>query len=217
MQHLLDMRAGTRFNEDYDDLDADVRLYERVYLWRPRRRRAAPADALAYFATLLQRRAARRPVPLPVDPHRRARLGARAGRRDRLHELISRDLWQPMGAEYDAEITLDGHGNAMADGGICATLRDLARFGRCTCRAGHRARAWIADTVRGAPDGAAAFVAGDDPARGPPGAHYRNCWWVRDPSAAVPASPPASTARTSTCCPPTTGGREVLDLADAAQ
>ena len=34
-----------------------------------------------------------------------------------------------MGAEFDAEITVDARGNAMADGGICATLRDLGRFG----------------------------------------------------------------------------------------
>ena len=26
---------------------------------------------------------------------------------ERLHELISRELWQPMGAEFDAEITVD--------------------------------------------------------------------------------------------------------------
>src|SRR5436853_133654 len=44
----------------------------------------------------------------------------------RLPELISRSVWQPMGAESDAEITVDAHGNAMADGGVCATLRDLA-------------------------------------------------------------------------------------------
>ncbi len=36
VQDLLDMRAGTRFNEDYEDLKAEVRVYEQVYLWRPR-------------------------------------------------------------------------------------------------------------------------------------------------------------------------------------
>ncbi len=35
VQHLLDMRAGTAFNEDYADPRAEVRTYERVYLWRP--------------------------------------------------------------------------------------------------------------------------------------------------------------------------------------
>jgi CubicO group peptidase (beta-lactamase class C family) len=42
---------------------------------------------------------------------------------------------------------------------------------------------FVADTLRGAPDGVAAFVEGDDTPGFPPGAHYRNCWWVRDPSA----------------------------------
>jgi hypothetical protein len=45
----------------------------------------------------------------------------------RLHELIAPELWHPMGAEFDAEITLDSRGNPMADGGICATLHDVAR------------------------------------------------------------------------------------------
>ena len=41
--------------------------------------------------------------------------------------------------------------------------------------------AWVDDTVRGAPDEAQAFADGDDPPSYPPGARYRNCWWVRDP------------------------------------
>lgn len=31
VQHLLDMRAGIRFDENYDDLAADARVYEQVY------------------------------------------------------------------------------------------------------------------------------------------------------------------------------------------
>ena len=52
VQHLLDMRAGTRFDEDYDNPKADVRTYERVYLWRPDDGQARPEDALSYFGTL---------------------------------------------------------------------------------------------------------------------------------------------------------------------
>ena len=92
-----------------------------------------------------------------------------------------------MGAEFDAEVTVDGRGNPMADGGICATLRDLARFGQLYLERGRAAgqvivpEAWVDDTIRGAPDGARAFGAADRPAGYSPGAHYRNCWWVRDP------------------------------------
>ena len=42
VQHLLDMRAGTHFDESYDDPEADVRTYERVYLHRPGAARARP-------------------------------------------------------------------------------------------------------------------------------------------------------------------------------
>ncbi len=89
-----------------------------------------------------------------------------------------------MGAEFDAEITLDGRGNAMADGGICATLRDMGRFGllfggAAAEQPGIVPAAWIRDIIAGAPDGPAAFVP-DEPGYAA-GAHYRNCWWVREP------------------------------------
>jgi CubicO group peptidase (beta-lactamase class C family) len=183
VQDLLDMRAGTRFDESYDNLDADVRTYERVYLWRPDNGDPRPADALGYFATL------RNDGPHGGPFRYRSILTdvlawviERAGGA-RLHELITRELWQPMGAEFDAQITVDGHGNPMADGGICASLRDLARFGQLYLEGGRGIvpKDWIDDTIRGAPDGARAFEEGDDSPGYPPGAHYRNCWWIREP------------------------------------
>jgi len=189
VQHLLDMRTGTKFDENYDDLEADVRVYEQVYLWRPRTARKLPADACAYFATLRNDGEHGGPFRYrSILTDVLAWVIERAGGA-RLAELISRELWQPMGAEFDAEITVDAHGNPMADGGICTTLRDLGRFGQLFADGGRRAgrrivpAAWIRDTVRGAPDGARAFVEGGETEGYPPGAHYRNKWWVRDPSA----------------------------------
>jgi CubicO group peptidase (beta-lactamase class C family) len=183
VQDLLDMRAGTRFDESYDNPEADVRTYERVYLWRPDDGQPRPADALGYFATLANDGPHGGPFRYrSILTDVLAWVIERAAGA-RLHQLIASELWQPMGAEFDAEITVDAHGNPMADGGICATLRDLARFGQLYLqrgRVGDRVivpAAWIDDTIRGAPDGAEAFVAGSH-APGPPGAHYRNCWWV---------------------------------------
>jgi hypothetical protein len=188
VQHLLDMRTGTRFDESYDNVEADVRTYERVYLWRPDNGDPRPPDALSYFGTLSNDGPHGGPFRYrSILTDVLAWVIERAAG-DRLHRLIARELWQPMGAEFDAEITVDARGNPMADGGVCATLRDLARFGQLFAdrgRAGDRAivpEAWIDDTVRGAPDGAEAFADGDDTPGYPPGAHYRNCWWVRDPS-----------------------------------
>jgi CubicO group peptidase (beta-lactamase class C family) len=187
VQQLLDMRTGTRFDESYHNPQADVRRYERVYLWRPDDGQPRPAGALGYFATLgndgphggpFRYRSILTDVLAWV-------LERAAG--TRLPDLIAAELWQPMGAEFDAEITVDAHGNPMADGGICATLRDVARFGQLFLQRGQVngqqivPAGWIGDTIRGAPDGASAFRGGDGPAGYPPGAHYRNCWWIRDP------------------------------------
>ena len=188
VQDLLDMRAGTRFDENYGNPEADVRTYERVYLWRPDNGQPRPADALGYFATLANDGPHGGPFRYrSILTDVLAWVIERAAGA-RLHQLIASELWQPMGAEFDAEITVDSCGNPMADGGICATLRDLARFGQLYLqrgRVGGRVvvpAAWIDDTIRGAYDGAEAFVGGDHPPGYPPGAHYRNCWWVRDPA-----------------------------------
>ena len=44
--------------------------------------------------------------------------------------LISELIWAPMGAEHDALLLHDGLGTAVHDGGLCATARDVARFGQ---------------------------------------------------------------------------------------
>ena len=104
VQDLLDMRAGTRFDESYDKPDADLGTYERVYLWRPLDGQLAPPDALSYFATLRndQRHGGPFRYRSILTDVLAWVLECAAG--SRLHELIARELWQPMGAEFDAEI-----------------------------------------------------------------------------------------------------------------
>lgn len=187
VQHLLDMRAGTRFTEDYDDPGADIAVADRVYLWRPDDGKPRAACGTDYFATLASDRPHGGPFrycSILTDVLAWV-LEKAAGAR--FADLVSSQLWQPMGAEHDAEVTVDAHGNALADGGISATLRDAGRVGLLALRRGRGQAAqvvpaaWLDDTVAGAPDGAAAFRAGGNPAGYPPGAHYRNCWWVTDP------------------------------------
>ena len=191
VRHLLDMRAGTRFNEDYDDLKADVRVYEQIYLWRPRTNRRLPSSITEYYPTLRNQG----PHGGPFD-YRSVLTDVLAWVMERaagarLADLISRELWQPMGAEFDAEITVDGHGNPMADGGICTTLRDLARFGQLLANNGKRGsrevipRPWIRDTLTPDPDSIAAFNAVAETRELPPTAYYRNQFWVVDGAAPI--------------------------------
>jgi CubicO group peptidase (beta-lactamase class C family) len=191
VRHLLDMRAGTRFDETYDDPAADVRVYEQVYLWAPRTSRRLPATVTDYYRTLRNDRTHGSPFAyrsILTDV-----LGwvlERAGDA-RFADLVSRELWIPMGAEFDAEVTVDAHGHAMADGGICCTLRDLARFGQLMLDGGRRGNrrvipsAWIRDTVVADPETRASFAASEEATSLPPGGFYRNQWWVLDPEGPV--------------------------------
>jgi CubicO group peptidase (beta-lactamase class C family) len=187
VQHLLDMRAGVRFNEDYDDPTAEIAVSDRVYLWRPDDGMPRPAAAHEYFATLAGDGPHGGPFryrSIVVDVL--AWVLEKAGQA-RFPDLVANLLWRPMGAEYDADITVDAHGNALADGGISATLRDAGRVGLLALeggRAGGRqviAAQWLGDIIAGAPDGPSAFRAGDGGVGYADGAHYRNLWWVTDP------------------------------------
>ena len=191
VRHLLDMRAGTRFNEDYDDMRADVRVYEQIYLWRPRTARRLPSTITDYYGTLRNARA--HGGPFDYRSILTDLLGWVIERASgiRLADLISRELWAPMGAEFDAEVTVDAHGHAMADGGICCTLRDLGRFGQLMLDGGRRGGAqivpgaWIRDTLEPDDDAVAAFSASADARELPRGAYYRNKWWVVEPGGPI--------------------------------
>lgn len=189
VRHVLDMRTGTKFSEDYEDLESAMAPYTVASGMSPRTRPDEPTDTYSFLASLDNDREHggafdyRSPVTSMLGW-----LCERAGGA-RLAELLGRELWAPIGAERDASIVVDRHGYAMAAGGMSATLRDLARFGQVWLDGGVVEErevipaAWIADTLTGQHDSRDAFAArrpdGDDPF---PAAFYRNKWWVLDPS-----------------------------------
>ena len=103
----------------------------------------------------------------------------------RFAELVSELLWQPMGAEHPAYITVDRAGAPRCTGGLCATLRDFARLGQLLVQGGRRdgvaivPEAWLDDTERnGDPDAwrTGEFAPGFRGLR----MRYRNHWYVID-------------------------------------
>jgi CubicO group peptidase (beta-lactamase class C family) len=189
IQQVLDMRAGTRFEEIYAEDEGDSAEFGEVIGFFPRTNEALPADTYAYLASLTVDRehGGRFDYRTPLT----SLLGwicERAGG-ERLPALLSRELWQPLGAEADATITVDAHGNAFAGGGFSATLRDLARFGELWRLNGAHPDGtrivpedWVADTIVGAHDSAEAYANQTDHVPDPayPDAFYRNKWWVFD-------------------------------------
>ena len=97
-------------------------------------------------------------------------------------DLISLLIWQPMGAEFDAEITCDGVGSAIHDGGMSARARDLARFGQLILEDGYVhdtsivPERWLHEARALDPDIRGAFAASDSESV-LTGGWYRNQFW----------------------------------------
>jgi CubicO group peptidase (beta-lactamase class C family) len=191
IQHLLDMRAGIKWSEDYEDANADVCVYEELYNWRPRTHPELPPDAYGYMAGLKQNA---RPHGGVFDYRSILTdvLGwviERAGGAS-FAQLCSSEVWSKLGAQYDAEVTVGPNGCAMEDGGICTTLGDLARFGQMQLDEGLApgGRVVPAEWVRGCtapdPELLEAFAASPD-SHEFPGAMYHNKWWVLDPDRGI--------------------------------
>lgn len=185
LRDLGDMRAGVKFVEDPDAADSDAVDCEIAFGWTPRPPGSTvAADAATYFAGLP------RTGPDGTFDYRSANtdvlgLVIEAATRQPLAEVIRDVLWSPMGAEHDADITLDSAGTALADGGICATLRDLARLGLLWAARGRRDTAqvvpesWIAETLTPTEK----YLGDFPPERATsPASYYRNGWWIKDAS-----------------------------------
>jgi CubicO group peptidase (beta-lactamase class C family) len=182
LRDVLDMRSGVEFNEDYTDLNAEVRVMEEAMGWRPASHRKLPCSMYAYLATL--GRAGEHGGVFDYRSCETDVLGwvCERATNTRMADLISELVWAPTGAEHDAEITCDGVGTAIHDGGMCATARDLTRFGLMLLAGGELAgrrivpATWLRESWTVAPDIRDAFARS---VSGPylPGGWYRNKFW----------------------------------------
>jgi CubicO group peptidase (beta-lactamase class C family) len=183
VRDLLDMRTGIHFSEDYLDTAAEVRLLEEAIDWAPRVHPGVPDTLLGFLATLRADRAhggrfdykscETDVLGFVIE----GATGRHAG------DVVSERLWQPMGAEFAANVGVDSAGEGMFDGGVSGTLRDLARFGSLFTRDGYALDgvpvlppSWVADTLAGTFDSRQAFAQAAEPTL-MDGGMYRNAFW----------------------------------------
>ena len=128
---VWDMRDGAAYSEVYDDLTSTVWQHACASGWLELKDCTAGAMRSSYeFLPTIQR-----DESLVGEFHyKSASTDVVAWVLERVTgksfvQLVSEDLWQPMGAEHPADITVDQDGYGWASGGMSATLRDLARFG----------------------------------------------------------------------------------------
>lgn len=187
VRHLLDMRSGIAFSEDYGDPAAEIHLLDQAMGWAPKSSPDVPSTLQQFLLTL--RRKSAHGGPFEYRSCETDVLGwiCEVAAGQRMPELMSEVLWSRIGAQCDATIGVDAAGTGFFDGGISACLTDMIRFGSLLLRDGVSLTgqqvvpaAWIADTLDGGPDSRQAFAASPDDNR-MPGGMYRNQMWFPYP------------------------------------
>ena len=146
IRHLLDMRTGVDLDE------RRLRAYAVATNWDPLRDGETSQGLYAFFQSL-KFQPKPHGGPFKYVSANTDLLGwaiERATGRS-FNALVSDLLWKPMGAEDAGWITLDREGLPRCTGGLCATVRDLARVGQLVLTGGWRdgrqvvPRAWLDD------------------------------------------------------------------------
>lgn len=180
VRQVMDMTTGVRYSEDYANPNADIWIYSAAANPLPKPQGYKGPNGYWEYLQQVQ----------PEGKHGDAfhyktinsdMLGwiiSRVSGKS-VTELASERLWQPMGAEQDAYMTVDGKGVPYAGGGLSAGLRDLGRIGLLMLNEGviNGKRLFPAEVVR-------KIRHGGDPAKfgnaypALVGGSYTSMWWV---------------------------------------
>jgi hypothetical protein len=179
VRQVMDMTTGVRFSEDYADPDADIWRYSAAASPLPRPAGYAGPDGYWEYLQQVGPEGAHgeefhyKTINSDMLGWIISRVSGKS-----VTELASDRLWQPMGAEQDAYMTVDGKGVPFAGGGLTAGLRDLGRLGLLMLNEGLAgdARLFPAEAVQTIRAGGDSTKFGGFPTI--PGGSYTSQWWV---------------------------------------
>ncbi|WP_251372432.1 serine hydrolase domain-containing protein [Rheinheimera oceanensis] len=181
VRQVMDMTTALQYSEDYADPNADIWIYSKAASPLPKPPGyTGPNGYFEYLATVKQQ-----------GQHGDA-FGYKTINSDALGWIISRvtgqaytqmlseQIWQHLGAEQDAYMTVDAKGTPFAGGGLSAGLRDLARLGQLMLNNGKLNGQQLVPeaaitNIRAGGDRQAFAKAGYTTL---PGGSYRSMWWL---------------------------------------
>lgn len=123
IRHVLQMSSGIDFNEDYEDVFADVNMM----FYRPF---ATGTPISEFVAELESKRPSGEFNQYASSDTQVLGMVLEAATGVRVPEYLETELWQPLGMEADAHWSTDRTGETLTFCCLNATLRDYARFGR---------------------------------------------------------------------------------------
>lgn len=156
VRHLLDMRAGLHYDENYLTTSGPIIAYRKAMGWNPMEPGDSHIDTRGFLATL----------DVPTDAHG-GRMNYVSPGTDllgwaieramsrRYSDVFSDLIWQPIGAAWPASITVDRGGTPRTAGGMNIATADLARVGLMMAEGGAVGgrqvvpEAWIDDLETG--------------------------------------------------------------------
>jgi CubicO group peptidase (beta-lactamase class C family) len=183
VRQVLDMTTGTIFDETYTAPDSHCAWLDAAAGWKERKSADWPETVWQLILRLTE---SERPHGQAfqyrsIETDVLAFVLQRASGK-MLADLVSEELWLPLGAGEDASFTVDSGGYAFGCGGFNATLRDYGRFADMITHGGaFNGRqivpaVWIAETRNG---GNHAVFGADYRIVLPNGA-YHNQFWIED-------------------------------------
>ena len=185
VRHLLDMTAGVKYGEDYDDPNADFWHETSVVGWRPRLRHANSPTTLREYARVLEGKDQEDGAAFHYRTVDTCVLGMvlEAALGAPLQQSLNDLLWQPLHTRHDAAIVIDADHFPYVGAGMNTCAEDLLRFGAMMVNDGRVDGVqvvpsdWIDDTLCGNDSVRAQFASGSY--SNMVGWHYRNQVWVR--------------------------------------
>ena len=188
VQHVLDMSASVKYDETYDDLRAEVTLHTIAGGWfghvaREGVYQDVPQSLYDYLPTLREKGGYSHGSEFHYVSANTDVLGLiieRVGKRP-FTQLFQEHIWQYLGAEENAAMTVDPWGCAFPNGGFNVTLRDLARVGlMCLGNGFYNGRqivpaSYLHDTRHNGDN--QAWLAGESHIDIMPQGSYRNQFW----------------------------------------
>jgi CubicO group peptidase (beta-lactamase class C family) len=177
---VMDMTTGLDFSEVYSDPNSGIAAYARAGGLAPRPAGSPPPEGLYAFLQTVGAAGTHGAgfTYRSVNTDVLAWVIQRATQ-TRIPDLLSQRLWSVLGTEQDAHITCDALGMPFSAGGLCTTLRDLARMGEMMrCDGTFNGRQCVPAAA------VAAIRKGGDPGKFRhagygllPGWSYRHQWW----------------------------------------
>lgn len=187
LQQLLDMQVALSFEESYLDTTGDYRRYRNATGWNPVDQKNPGPDLEEFLYSLKKTGTDHGDVFAYKSPNSDL-LGLLIERAAGMPyaDLLSKLIWQPLGAASDGYVTVDRSFLARGAGGICVKVDDLARFGQLILDGGFAnnrqiiPQSWIQDTSSAG--SRSAWLKGDFVDLFPQGG-YRNQWYQAGDSA----------------------------------